>query len=159
MKIHIIGGTGSGKTYWGKKLARKNNIPLLDLDSIFCDNSVKGYGAKADKEKRLVDLQKFMQNESYIIEGIYYSWLNDAFEKADKIIILDVNIAIRTYRIIKRFIKRKLGLEHGKNETFVSLCSLVKWNFNHLKEDMPRILALKNKYPTKTIICKRYEDL
>lgn len=158
MKIHIIGGTGSGKTYLSKKLAKEHNMPLLDLDSIFWDNSTKGYGIKAPKEKRTKDLEKFMQNESYIIEGVYYSWLDKSFEIADKIIILDVNIYKRIFRLIKRFIKRKIGIEKGGNETFMSLCKLLKWSFKQQIEDMPNILELKSKYPHKTFICKKYEE-
>jgi shikimate kinase len=32
MKIFLIGFMGSGKTYWGKKLSEKLNIPFFDMD-------------------------------------------------------------------------------------------------------------------------------
>lgn len=120
MRIHIIGGTGSGKTYLGKKLAERYNLPLLDLDNIFWDSSAHRYGVKNSKEKRLQKLYDFMKNDSYIIEGIYYSWLDESFEQADKIIILDVNIGLRIYRMVKRFIRRKFGFEQGKKRLFLT---------------------------------------
>jgi shikimate kinase len=32
MKIFILGFMGSGKTYWGRELSRKLNLPFFDLD-------------------------------------------------------------------------------------------------------------------------------
>jgi shikimate kinase len=32
MKIYLIGFMGSGKTYWGKLLSQKLNLPFFDLD-------------------------------------------------------------------------------------------------------------------------------
>lgn len=43
MKIHIIGCSGSGKTYL---LSEKYNIPHYDLDDIQWDNNSDGYGVK-----------------------------------------------------------------------------------------------------------------
>ena len=34
MKIHIIGCSGSGKTYLAKALSKKYNTPYFDLDDI-----------------------------------------------------------------------------------------------------------------------------
>ena len=32
MKIFLIGFMGSGKSYWGRKLSEKLNLPFFDLD-------------------------------------------------------------------------------------------------------------------------------
>lgn len=34
MKIFLIGLPGTGKTFWGKQLAQKTNLPFYDLDEI-----------------------------------------------------------------------------------------------------------------------------
>ena len=44
MKIHIIGCSGSGKTYLANALSKKYNISHFDLDDIQWDNNAKGYG-------------------------------------------------------------------------------------------------------------------
>ena len=44
MKIHIIGCSGSGKTYLANALSKKYNISHSDLDDIQWDNNAKGYG-------------------------------------------------------------------------------------------------------------------
>ncbi len=159
MKIHIIGESGSGKTTVAKQLVSQHNIPLLELDDIFWDNNVKGYGQKRDKEERHKLLKDFMQNSNYIIEGIYFSWLYESFENADKIYVLDVNIHIRNFRILKRFLLRKLGVLASKGETFKSIINLIKWNFENLKKGKENINTLKEKYFNKVIILKNDKDI
>ena len=44
MKIHIIGCSGSGKTYLANALSKKYNISHFDLDDIQWDNNAKEYG-------------------------------------------------------------------------------------------------------------------
>ena len=83
MKIHIIGGSGTGKTYLASLLSIKYNIPHYDLDDLFWDNSANQYGVKMSIEKRNDMLSRILENEDWIIEGVYYSWLTESFEAAD----------------------------------------------------------------------------
>lgn len=46
MKIHIIGCSGSGKTYLANALSKKYHIPHFDLDNIQWDNNAKEYDNK-----------------------------------------------------------------------------------------------------------------
>ena len=105
MKIHIIGCSGTGKTYLAKKLSNKYNIPHYDLDNIYWDNSSEKYGVKTEIEKRNKLLQNILEKDDWIIEGIYYKWLEQSFKNADIIYILDLPKYIYKFRIIKRFIK------------------------------------------------------
>ena len=66
MKIHIIGCSGTGKSYLAKRLSEKYNIPHFDLDDIFWDNSSDRYGVKMPDEKRNLMLEDFYP-------GIYLS--------------------------------------------------------------------------------------
>ena len=111
MKIHIIGCSGSGKTYLAKALSKKYNIPHFDLDDIQWDNESNEYGKKMPVEKRNYLLQQILANNSWIIEGVYYAWVLESFEKADIIYVLDIPKYIYKYRIIIRFLKRKIGLQ------------------------------------------------
>ena len=74
MKIHIIGCSGSGKTYLANALSKKYN------------------------------------NDEWIIEGVYYAWVQQFFDEADKIYVLDIPSYLYKSRIIMRSIKRKLGM-------------------------------------------------
>ena len=87
MKIHIIGCSGSGKTYLAGALSEKYNIPHFDLDDIQWDNNADGYGVKMPVEKRTELLNNILDNENWIIEGVYYAWVGKCFEDADKIYV------------------------------------------------------------------------
>ena len=154
MKIHIIGCSGMGKTYLAKKLSNKYNIPHYDLDNIYWDNSSQKYGIKTEVEKRDKLLQKILEKDDWIIEGIYYKWLEQSFKDADIIYILDLPKYIYKFRIIKRFIKRKLKLEAGKKETLKSLLDLLKWTDEFQKEDMKEIIKILEKYKEKVYFVK-----
>ena len=126
MKIHIIGCSGTGKTYLAKKLSNKYNIPHYDLDNIYWDNSSEKYGLKTEFEKRDNLLQNILEKDAWIIEGIYYKWLEQSFKDADIIYILDLPKYIYKFRIIKRFIKRKLKLEVTKKRNIEIFNKFIK---------------------------------
>ena len=74
MKIHIIGCSGSGKTYLATALSKKYNIPHFDLDDIQWDNNAKEYGKKRTLDERKALLQEILyNNDEWIIEGVYYA--------------------------------------------------------------------------------------
>ena len=127
MKIRIIGCSGSGKTYLAKRLSKKYNIPNFDLDDIQWDNSQNSYGVKMPIEKRGQMLNDILQHSDWIIDGVYYAWVQKSFEDADVIYVLDMPKWLYRFRIIKRFIRRRVGLEKGKKETLKSVYTLLKW--------------------------------
>ena len=158
MKIHIIGCSGSGKTYFSKRLSDKYNIPHFDLDDIQWDSD-KGYGFKRTIEERNKLLQEILYNEDWIIEGVYYAWVQQSFEEADIIYVLDMPRYIYKTRIIARFIKRKLGIETGKRETFKSVYNLLKWTETFQKKNMKEIKNILNKYGDKVIWLSNQKEI
>ena len=159
MKIHIIGCSGMGKTYLAKKLSNKYNIPHYDLDNIYWDNSSEKYGIKTEIEKRDKLLQNILEKDALIVEGIYYKWLEQSFKDADIIYILDLPKYIYKFRIIKRFIKRKLKLEISKKETLKSLLDLLKWTDKFQNEDMKEIIKILEKYKEKVHFIKSKKEI
>lgn len=149
MKIHIIGCSGTGKTYLANGLAEKYNIPHFDLDNLQWDDSAGTYGVRTPVEKRSALLQQILEKESWIIEGVYYAWVGQCFEDADVIYVLDVPKHVYTYRIIRRFIRRKLGFEKGKKETLKSLHNLLRWTDTFQKVNMEEIRNILQKYEDK----------
>lgn len=159
MKIHIIGCSGTGKTYFVKRLSNKYNIPHFDLDNIYWDNSSQKYGIKTEIEKRNKLLQNILEKDDWIIEGIYYKRLEQSFKNADIIYILDLPKYIYKLRIIKRFIKRKLKLEIAKKETLKSLLDLLKWTDKFQNEDMKEIIKILEKYKEKVYFIKDKKEI
>lgn len=159
MKIHIIGCSGSGKTYLAKALSEKYNIPHFDLDDIQWDNTADCYGVKMPVEKRTELLNNILGNENWIIEGVYYAWVGKCFEDADKIYVLDLPKRVYTYRIIRRAIKRKLGLEKGKKETLKSIYNLLKWTDTFQNKSMVEIRKILTKFSSKTMWLRSKRDV
>ena len=158
-KLHIIGGPGSGKTYCARQLSKKWDIDHFDLDNIFWDKSVNHYGIKNSKNKREEELKKILKKDKYIIEGVYYSWLKESFKSADLIIILKPSVWLRDYRIIRRFIKRKLGLIKSKKETLRDLINLLKYNHSYDQNNLQNALQIINKNNQNILFVKTYQEL
>lgn len=159
MKIHIIGCSGSGKTFLAKKLSDKYHIPHFDLDDIQWDNNANFYGVKCPLEKKIEMLQKVCTNKDWIIEGVYYAWVQQSFEEADIIYVLDSPLFLCKVRIIWRFLKRKLGLEKGNKESLKSLYNLLRWTNAFQKKNMPEIKIVMEKYEEKVVYLKSSKEV
>lgn len=150
MKIHIIGGPGSGKTTLAKQLAAEYGIPHCDLDELQWLNT-GSYGVKRGADERDALLQKILQQDDWIIEGVYYAWCGQCFAEADRIYLLSVPRRTYRSRIIRRFIKRKLHIEKGRKETLKSLSALLRWADKYQRENLPAIREILSAYPDKVI--------
>lgn len=158
-RVHIIGGAGSGKTFAACRISEKLRIQAYDLDTIFWDNTDKSYNKKANPEVRDQKLKEILLNESWIIEGVYFKWLKESFQKADVIILLIPNYAICTLRIISRFIKRKIGIiPSKKKETIKGLIELIKWNQRYNKYYVPEIITFLKPYSEKMKVFSKADE-
>ena len=151
MKIHIIGGPGSGKTSLAEKLSKELGIRHYDLDELQWDNKSHSYGVRRDPAERDKLLCDVLKNHDWVIEGVYYAWCQQCFADADKIYILSVPRYTYKFRIIRRFIRRKLGMEQGKKESLKSLFQLLKWADNYQQVNMVEIRKLLLPYSNKVI--------
>lgn len=159
MKIRIIGCSGSGKTYLAKRLSEKYNIPNFDLDDLQWDNSQNSYGVKMPVEKRDQMLNDILRQTNWIIDGVYYAWVHRSFEEADMIYVLDMPKHLYKFRIIKRFIKRKIGLEKGKKETLKSVYNLLKWTDTFQNTNMKEIIRILEAYKEKVVFIKKKSEI
>ena len=159
MKIHIIGCSGSGKTYLANALAKKYNIPHFDLDDIQWDNNAEEYGTKRPLEERNALLQEILNNNEWVIEGVYYTWVQQSFDEADKIYVLDMPRYLYKSRIIVRSIKRKLGIQQGKRETLKSVYNLLKWTETFRNKNLKEIKTILDKYENKVIWLSSKKDV
>lgn len=155
MKIRIIGGPGSGKTFLAKRLSAELGIPHYDLDDLQWDNRTAAYGTKRPAEERDRLFKDILNRENWILEGVYYAWCAQSFADADRIYLLRVPRYRYRFRIIRRFVRRKLGLEQGKKETLKSLRQLLKWADKYQKVNLPEINKLLEPCSDKTV---RYPD-
>ena len=151
MKIHIIGGPGSGKTFLAEKLSKELGISHFDLDDLQWDNKSASYGVKGSPDERDRLLNNVLSHNDWIIEGVYYAWCQQCFADADRIYVLNVPRYKYRYRIIRRFVRRKLSLEKGKKENLKSLRELLKWADKYQRANLVEIRKLLIPYSDKVI--------
>ncbi|MBR5941758.1 MAG: AAA family ATPase [Clostridia bacterium] len=149
MKIRIIGGPGSGKTFLAEKLSKEYGIPHYDLDDIQWDNASDHYGKKRDPHEREALLNDIPKRDGWIIEGVYYAWCKQSFDDADIIYLLSVPRCKYRCRIIRRYFRRKLGMEKGKKESVKSVRALLKWADKYNTVNMAEIRSLLSEYNEK----------
>ena len=157
MRIHIIGGSGSGKTYIAKQLQEKYNLDIIDLDTIEWKNN---YSVKTPIEERKKELKKVVKKDNIIVEGVYYDWIQESLKKADYIFYLDIPYYKQKYRILRRSLYRKLGIyKNSRKETIKSIKSLLKWTKAYNTTLQPQIKKVLEPYKNKVYNVKGYDDI
>jgi len=151
-RIHILGAPGSGKTSLASKLSSELGIKAYDLDSLFWDCKAPDSWTKIDSQKRNSELERITKLESWIIEGVYYSWVQPSFKRADVIIVVRTPVWIRHWRIIRRFIARHLGREPAiRKESLVDLIDLLRWNHGYNSKNLSSALDMLLQYEAPII--------
>lgn len=159
MKLHIIGGSGSGKSYISALLSRKLNIPHYELDDIFWDNEADVYGVKAPEEERDRKLKEIVSRESWIIEGVYRAWVGPSLLAADNVIVLMPPLSVQEERICKRHEERVSGAAvSNKRETIESVRELIEWNRDYNLVKLPRFIE-SSEYKDKLITVNNNLDI
>lgn len=104
MKISILGHSGCGKSTLAKNLSRIYEIPVLHLDTV----QFKPNWVEIDTDEGIKIVQKFMENDHWIIEGNYEKFLQqNRLEQSDKIIYLNFNRFYSFIRAYKRYLKNR----------------------------------------------------
>lgn len=141
MKILIIGTVGTGKTTLASELSREYNIKHYEIDSIVHDDE-NGGKKRTEKEQNVI-IESINKNKDWIIEGTLRKNLEYLLNLADRIIYLNIPRQKRNRRIIKRFIKQKLGMEKvNYKPTIRMLKMMLKWSneYENKKEEFECLL-------------------
>ena len=146
MRIYIIGGPGSGKSYLARRLSESLKIPVLHLDDIHWDEKDVDFTVKAPEKERDRKFREIVKKKDWIIEGAFNSWISLALDKADHIILLKVGKYLRALRLCARNVKAWLGIVDRKVGSFKASIELAKWNLMWDKEKMPEIERMVKKY-------------
>jgi len=105
-RIHVIGGPGSGKTTFARRLATLDALPVYDLDVI---GYAGGAGPKRPLDVRLTDVRLIAAQPAWITEGSFLWWTEELMERADVIVWLDVSWRLAAWRIIRRHVFASLA--------------------------------------------------
>jgi len=149
MKIRIIGACGSGKSTAAKMLGTYLNISYYEIDNIVWDRSAESL--RFPVEVRDQTFREILGKEDWVIEGVQHQWTGDSFARADVIFILNPHVLVRDYRIIKRFVRSRSGIEPWNyKQSFGNLWKMMKeWNHGY---DMDEVLAVTSPYAHKRVM-------
>ncbi|EMT53842.1 hypothetical protein I532_07500 [Brevibacillus borstelensis AK1] len=158
-KIHIIGSVGSGKTTLARLLSAKLDVPFYELDNVVWKRFKTGDVRRTDEERDEL-LGEITSADVWIVEGVHHKWVHPSFERADLIIFLDTSYRTRTFRIIKRFVRQKLGLERANYKpTFRIFRNMFVWNAHFENESKPEIEKMLGRYSEKLVVLKDNSEM
>lgn len=160
MKIRIIGPCGSGKTYIAKELSRKYSVPYYELDNLIW-NRTEEEQHRNPVEVRDALLMDILQQDSWLIEGVYYKWGMDSFRQADIIVIIKPNKLATQFRVVRRFVRTRLGIESANyKQTLHNLYTMLfVWNKDYFAKSLPAIMKLTDEYERKRVIIANNREL
>lgn len=129
LKIDIIGAVGSGKTTLAHRIAEKFNIPCYEQDNIVWMRTSKGDVRRPDDEIENM-FMNILTSDNWVIEGSPRKLLKKRYEYSEYIIFLDTNSLLRLYRILRRWIRQRIGKEsYNTKPTLRFLWMNIKWHF------------------------------
>jgi adenylate kinase family enzyme len=101
LKIHILGGPGSGKTTLAECIAARFHVPHHDLDQWGWKHGTNGVAY-------IDDTFAIAEQPGWVTEGIYLVWVDPLLYKADYIVLLEVSWPVAAWRIIRRHIIKSI---------------------------------------------------
>jgi adenylate kinase family enzyme len=132
-RVNVKGTSGSGKTTFAQELARRLDVPFVELDALH--HGPNWYQPTAEEFSAIVREAMDALPDGWVIDGNYESKLgNLVLGHADTIVWLDLPFALKFQRLLRRTMTRIRGdveLWSGNKETlrgaFWSRDSLFWW--------------------------------
>ena len=148
MKIYITGIVASGKTTLAKKLSKEFSIPHYEADCTVHVNTENGR-YKRTPEEQVQEIMRIDALGDWIIEGVYRQSYHCLLDLSDKIVFLDTPLWLRKCRIIIRFIKQQLHIEHCDYKSNLHMLKMMfKWtkDFENNRKQFEEMMTMyKNK--------------
>lgn len=148
-RIMIIGQPGSGKSTLARRLGEITDLPVVHIDHIHWQS---GWIDRTKAEKDVLCAQVHA-GDKWIFEGGHSRTWTERMERADMMIVLDLPLSLRAWRVFWRVIKyngrTRPDLPEGCPERFNWEFTAWIWNTRHTGRALMR-KALQNS-PDDTI--------
>lgn len=134
MRLYITGSVASGKSTLGEQISKITSIPCTHLDNIIHEKAADTAlgNVKRSDENINKEFYSVINNENYIIEDTGRERFIDGMKNADKIIVLDISLSVRKYRIFNRWIRQRLGIEKCIYKPNIAMLkSMLRWLSNY----------------------------
>lgn len=146
-KIYIIGPVGSGKTTFATALSKKYNIPYFELDKVSWDD--EHGNIKRSEEEALKIFRNILKNDSWIMEDVGRDKFKQGRVEADVIYYLKLSRFKSYYRVTKRWIRQRLGMERYNHppvfSQWIYFLSTVNSYYKKEKEKLKSLEEYSNK--------------
>jgi adenylate kinase family enzyme len=158
-KIRIVGSVGSGKTTLARKLALQKGIDMYSLDDVVWSRSSEGDIRNSD-EQRDAKLNEILHQPTWIIEGSHLGWSMKTVEEADQIYFLHPSLPVRIYRISRRFIRQKRGIEQAAYiPTWRMYSRMFKWTYQYETKYKKQVRDILKNTPENAIEIRDGKEL
>jgi adenylate kinase family enzyme len=161
----MVGAVSSGKSTLSRKISNILDIPYQALDEVvhIPDKTQPWGNRKRQVEERDAIFHTFVQQSRWIIEDTGRPCFKEGFRLANMIVLLDISSKVRKYRIIKRWIKQRLGHEKCIYRPHIKmLIGMFKWSRDYdtgkdnLKERLSpyheKVITLRNNKDINTFL-------
>ena len=136
-RISVVGSPGSGKSTFGAALARRLDIPHVELDALHW-----GPGWQpTPRDELLRKLAPHLAGERWVVDGNYGSLAqHEVWQRADTVVWLDLRRPVVMRSVAGRTLKRmtlRTELWNGNRERFTNLFTrdpdknLIVWTWRH----------------------------
>lgn len=140
MKIDIIGAVGSGKTMLSHRITEEFQIPCYEQDNVVWMRTIDGDVRRTAEEIERIFMD-ILTSKNWVMEGSPRKLLKKRYEYCDYIIFLDTNSFIRLYRILRRWIRQRIGKEsYNTKPTLKFLWMNIKWH-HEFNKDRKQLLS------------------
>jgi adenylate kinase family enzyme len=149
MRIAVIASaSGNGKTTLGRELARRLDVPFVELDSLVHG---PGWVETPDAELRR-QLEPVLAGPAWVIDGAYQHKLgNLVLDAADQVIWLDLPVHVWLPRLLRRTIRRIRHDEPLWNGNRESLSSAVWGRDSLIVYALRSHLRRRRTWPTELV--------
>ena len=128
-RISIVGPSCSGKTTLARTLARRLNLPHIELDALYWGPDWSHATSDAFRSR----VREAVAAERWIVDGNYSLARDIVLARADTLLWLDLPFAVVFARTVRRTLSRAIGKErlwHGNVERWRQVFSrdgLIWW--------------------------------
>ena len=144
-----MGTSGSGKTSVARRIAKKLNIPYVELDELFW----KPNWTESTDEELFPKLEEALSVDGWVLDGNYTRTIPIKWKRCRMVVYLDLPFHIVLYRIIKRSLIRGFKNEElwaGNKETVLKHLftrdSMILWTMKTFFTNRKRF-AINSKNP------------
>lgn len=103
LRIHLVGGSGAGKTTLGRRLAERLQLPFIDLDELFWEPGWREVG-HAELARRLAP---HLPGAGWVVTGNYFATTEVlVWPRATHLVLLDLPYPLLLRRTLWRTLVR-----------------------------------------------------